>query len=114
MWLMQRGDPISAKALGSLSLPTLRPASPKYHKETSLLSQFRASLFYFGCPWSAEPPSPLTCHGAQIWEVEGPGSIRPRPPAPLSPLPNILATHTPNTGFQNWGAHYLSISDISM
>lgn len=79
----------------ALSLSTLRPRLLKGHKNTFLLSQFHASLFYFGCTRRAETPKPLSRH--EVSEPRGgawdPSSICP-PPRPLPPIhtPSILSS----------------------
>lgn len=101
----------------ALSLSTLRPRLLKGHKNTFLLSQFHASLFYFGCTRRAETPKPLPRH--EVSEPRGgawdPSSIYPPPPArlpythpPFSPLPAHHPCHSLplRMCFQNWGAHY--------
>lgn len=81
---MQRAH--HANALGA-EFTTVRPCLRKGHKNTFLLSQFHAALFYFGCTPRAEPPKPLPHH-----EVSEPRGGAWDPSSTSSPAP----THTPS------------------
>lgn len=110
MWLMQRGNPISAKALGSLSLPTLRPVSAQISQRDILAESVCSILVARG---AQSLPDLSRATGLRFGRWKGLETFNPAPQL-HSPLPNIPATHTPDTGLQNWGAHYLSSSDLSM
>ena len=122
VWPKHRGHSYGAKALGALSLSTLRPVSAAVPIKTSLMSPFHASVLSFHRPQRAEPPSPLPGRGvsrtargglrAQSWRGLIP--FTPTPSSILSPAPPPCHTQPLCACFQSWEAHCLSSSDLSM